>query len=176
MNKLLGMIAILSCCPPALAFDNIEADAAYDGAIKQEITSEFLQGLKMLQIQADTLGTAAREKDIKTLQQQMYNKSVLMGRCLDVTVTLKKKSSGRISLEKYARECTQKHLNFIAKEPAVPILCTYMKFWQNPAYDFLGSDSMSPATDYLAIKACYDRLTARARLEHELGLGWERLR
>src|SRR6516165_936783 len=117
MNKLLGMIAILSCCPPALAFDNIEADAAYDGAIKQEITSEFLQGLEVLQIQVDTLGTAAREEDIKTLQQQMYNKAVLMGRCLDVAVTLKKKDSGRISLEKYARECTQEYLNFIAKEP-----------------------------------------------------------
>jgi hypothetical protein len=173
MKKFLGTItAILVGWSPLAAFEHVEADAAYNGTIKQQIMSEFSQGTKMLKARVDV---TMREKDINVLQQHMYNKAILMGRCVDKAATVKKNGSGKISLEKHSGECIQEHLKFIAKEPALPFRCTDMKFWE-PPYAFLMFESMSSATDYLAIKECYDRLAARDRLGHELGLGWERLR
>jgi len=46
----------------AFAFDNIEADAIYERAIKEQISKEFQLGLKMLNDQATKLGMAVREK------------------------------------------------------------------------------------------------------------------
>ena len=176
MKKFLGVIAtiLFGYCPLAFAFDNVEADAAYNGAIKHDIINEFSQGTKVLKARAGELGMTLLEKDVNVLQQRMYNKAVLMGRCVDKATTVKKKGSG-IPLEKYTGECIQEHLKFIAKEPAVPTSCTDKTFWE-PPYDFLVFDTMSSATDYLAIKECYDHLAVRDRLGRELGLGWERLR
>jgi hypothetical protein len=94
MIGLMSTIAVLLVwSSTALAFDNIEADAAYDREIKQQIMSEFSQGLKMLKAQADGLGMDVREKDVKELQQWMYEKAILMGRCVDRATTLKKTAS-----------------------------------------------------------------------------------
>jgi hypothetical protein len=176
MKKFLGLITtiLFGSCSLALAFETVEAHAAYNGAIKQEIMSEFFEGTKMLKAKADELRAPVREKDINVLQQHMYDKAILMGRCFDKGATVKKKGSG-IPLEKYAEECTQEHLKFLAKAPAVPNRCLDMTVWEAP-YDFLIFESISSATDYLAIKECYDHLMARDRLGRELGLGWQRLR
>ena len=45
----------------AFAFQNIEADALYEGLIKQEILQEYTKGLEMLKAQADGSGTAQPE-------------------------------------------------------------------------------------------------------------------
>jgi hypothetical protein len=137
--------------------------------------SEFFEGTKVLKAQSEELGATVREKNINVLRQHMYDKAILMGRCFDKAAAVKQKGSGKIPLEKYAGECVQEHLKFIAKAPAVPNRCIDMTVWE-PPYDFLIFESMSSATDYLAIKGCYDRLTARDGLGRELGLGWQRLR
>jgi hypothetical protein len=114
MNMSVWMIAVLvAWSMPALAFENIEADAAYDRGIKERIREEFSMGLKMLKAQAEGLGMAVREKDVENLKQHMYAKAILMGRCVDQAVTFKKTTSGNLLLDKYVRGCIDSHLKFI---------------------------------------------------------------
>lgn len=47
MNMISCTVAVLlACCSSAFSFDNIEADATYDGAMKQQIKGEFALGLQ----------------------------------------------------------------------------------------------------------------------------------
>jgi hypothetical protein len=171
-----AMVFILSSS--AFAFDNIEADAVYDSTIKQEIMTEFSQGLKMLKAQADGLGMAVREKDIKKWQLHMFSKALLMGHCVDQAITTKKTSSNKILLDKYVRRCIGDHLKFISWLDTVK-WTTPMTFCsmsaksadRNAPYDFLNMGKDVPnmtdiahdsyawqfdAIDYFIMKACYD--------------------
>jgi len=51
-------VAALASTSAAWSMDNIEADAAYERGIKEQIQAEFMQGLKALKAQADGLGMA----------------------------------------------------------------------------------------------------------------------
>jgi hypothetical protein len=170
-----AIIAILlGSCSSALAFENIETDALYDGVIKAQIMDEFTLGLKMLKAQANGLGMAVREKDLKTLQQNMYDKALLMGQCVDKATTLKKTASDKILFDKNVKECISMHLKFIdwlktakgREWQRWPSSCT--QYWptsvaENAPYDFLGFEKSTRhlAYDYLALRGCYENSPER---------------
>jgi hypothetical protein len=165
--QLVAAIAILlSCCPSAHAFQNIEADKLYDTTIKQQIQDEFTQALKMLKAQADGLGMTVREKDITALQEHMYEKAILMGSCVDKGITQMKMVSDRLALDKYVSGCIKIHQQFmnslhsIRQWPHSIQMCaikSYIKADENRPYDFLGiKDLMLDTTDYVAMKDCVD--------------------
>lgn len=115
MHGIVWAIAILlSCSTAAFAFKNIEADAVYDGPIREQILKEFTAGLVMLKAQADGLGMEVREKDVKSLKAHMYDKALLMGECADNAITFKKTVSEKILLDKYVGGCIEVHLKFIS--------------------------------------------------------------
>jgi hypothetical protein len=94
MNLFVWMVVVLlAWCTSAFAFENIEADAVYNGPIKLEVQTEFAQGLTMLKAQAESLGMSVREKDLQKLQQHMYDKALLKGECLDKAITIRKTSA-----------------------------------------------------------------------------------
>ena len=159
----------------AWSMDNIEADAAYERGIKDQIQAEFLQGLKGLKAQADGLGMEVREKDIIALREHMYEKAILMGRCYDKAFTYKKTVSNKIKMDDYVKDCVATHLKFIgwlesAKKTRSLEKCEMQarKIGTsgisrsnviNPPYDFLGykEGTLAPdVTDYVALKDCYD--------------------
>jgi hypothetical protein len=177
MNLVVWTISIfLASVVHSFAMENIEADAAYDREIKEQIRQEFTQGLKLLKAQADGLGMEVREKDFLTLQQHMYNKAILMGRCVDKAITLKKKGSDKILLDKYVKVCVETHLKFMSSSHESSPKCLFQarklgfgtnndSMSINPPYDFLGiKDQMPSATDYVTMKDCYDNRTATDKL------------
>jgi hypothetical protein len=114
VNRYVLLLAMLTASAPAFAFQNIEADALYNSAIKDQIRKEFIIGLTMLKVQADGLGVAPRDKDVSTLQQHMYDKAYLMGSCVDKAITLKKMTSDKILLDENVKDCIDMHMKFIA--------------------------------------------------------------
>jgi hypothetical protein len=178
MNLAIYLISIfLVSAAPALAMDNIEADAAYERGIKEQIRQEFMQGLKLLKAQADGLGMEVREKDILSLQRHMYNKAILMARCVDKGVTFKKTVSGKVILDAYTKGCVEEHLKFIgwldtAKLTHSMSLCSMQATINhfsssNPPYDFLGIKEQAlflSFTDYVAMKDCFDNRSERDKL------------
>jgi hypothetical protein len=116
----------------ALAFDNIEADALYEGIIKDQIRKEFILGLKMLRDQANRLSMQVREKDIRALQEHMYDKALLTGGCADKAITADKRGSVRIAFSKLVSDCIVAHLKFMDLVERTPDL--------NIATDFLLPD------------------------------------
>ena len=173
-TRMLSMLVLsIGLGSTAFAMDNIEADAAYEREIKEQIRGEFTEGLRMLKAQADKLGMEAREKDFLTLQQHMYDKAILMARCVDKAITLKKAASGKIALDKYMAGCVETHLKFMGsygreKSPSLKCWFAGKKYGLgsgngpetiNPPYDFLGfkGGALPPsATDYVTIKDCLD--------------------
>ena len=163
------MIAVpLAGSASAVAFDNIEADAVYERAIKEQIKKEFSLGLEMLKAQADSLGMAVREKDVQALKQHMYDKAFLMGRCVDQAITFKKTVSEKILLDKYVKGCIEKYVKLMdpAKRPNLPTrsgldtcgLRARTVGKDNRPYDFLGLNEIAPmVTDYVAMGECYER-------------------
>src|SRR5215469_2188889 len=107
------IVVLFMWCTSAFAFENIEADAIYNTAIKEQILKEFSQGLKMLKAQADGLGMEVREQDVKAFQRHMYEKALVMGKCADKAITFKKTISDKILLDKYVQGCIEVHLKFI---------------------------------------------------------------
>ncbi|MGE9010572.1 hypothetical protein ACO2JO_18460 [Leptospira interrogans] len=170
MLKMILLAALgVGVCSPCFAMENIEADAAYEREIKEQIRIEFTQGLQMLKAQADTLGVTVRDKDLLTLQQHMYEKALLMASCFDKAVTIKKGASKPIALEKYVKGCVETHLKWMAskKDDSLKCILQARKFSIgsgndprsiNPPYDFLKFErgSFVSATDLVALKDCYD--------------------
>lgn len=61
---------------------------------------------------------AVRGKDIQTLQRHICSKALLMGKCLDNAITLKKTTpdkvaSDKILSDKYVKGWVDEHLKFI---------------------------------------------------------------
>jgi hypothetical protein len=157
--------------------ENIEADAAYDREIKEQIRQEFTQGLKLLKAQADQLGMEVREKDILTLQRHMYDKAILLGRCVDKAVTFKKSTPNKVILDRFVKACVETHLKFISSpDRGASMKCSMqaMKLGAgsndspmsiNPPYDFLGIKERAPSvTDYVTMKDCYDNRSETDKL------------
>jgi hypothetical protein len=61
------IITVLLSDTPSFSFENIEADAAYNRQIKEQIRKEFSTGLEMLKAQADNMGMLVRDKDVAEL-------------------------------------------------------------------------------------------------------------
>jgi hypothetical protein len=135
---------------------------------------EFTLGLKLLKAQADGFGMAVREKDLKTLQQHMYDKALLMGHCVDKATTFKKTVSDKILLEKNVKECIGVHLKFMdwlntakgREWRGSPSSCS--QSWptsiaENAPYDFLGFEGSNVpghrylVFDYVAMRECYEK-------------------
>ncbi len=166
----------------AHSFENIEADTLYDRSIKQTIQKEFIVGLQMLKAQADALNMQVREKDIKALQQYMYEKAYLIGRCADKAITLGKTVSEKIVFEGYVKGCVETHLKFkqelaSAKWTWSMSLCAnrskifLVSRDANKPYEFLedegivrGMGVMMSAIDYVALKECFDKRTERDKV------------
>jgi hypothetical protein len=168
-------------CAPVFAFENIEADAAYERSIREKIQKEYSQGLKMLKVQADGLKMEVREKDILALQDHMYSKALMMGQCFDKATSFRKTVSDRILFDKYVNGCVEAHMKFIGRtnnstssgpfvmDPSVvvdPDMYTFSRcmfnatsvsVWrhENAPYDFLDVKS-STVRDFVAMKKCYE--------------------
>lgn len=147
----------------AHAFDNIEADAAYNGPIKTQIEGEFVQGLTMLKAQAERLNMDVREKDLLTLQEHMFEKAMLMGGCVDEAVTAQKKTTKQLDVADFAKRCVDKHLKFMARfirgesEGREMSLCEMKTTNPHPMdpYPFLKLPKLRFFTrDYIALKKC----------------------
>jgi hypothetical protein len=184
MRAVIWMVALqLASCPKAMAFKNIEADAVYDGPIKEQILKEFTQGLVMLKSQADGLGMEVREKDVIALRQHMYDKAILMGACVDKAITFKKMISDKILLDKYVSGCIQTHIKFIAsldgaKWTRSMQMCSLSARTGtdiNRPYDFLikKDANNNPSiysmlelqqTDYVKMKDCFDNRSAKDKM------------
>lgn len=174
MLRIFLMIVFLSPSQSIFAMDNIEADAAYEKQIKEQIRVEFIQGLTMLKEQASRLGMEVRERDISTLQQHMYEKAIMMARCVDKAVTIQKSGRTKIVMDKYMTRCAETHLKFMtSSDVSTSEKCTSAgrRYGTdatgfandgtaiNPPYDFLGikkSIIPPPVTDYVTIKDCLD--------------------
>jgi hypothetical protein len=180
MTPFIRITFLLGWCTSAFAFENIEADAVYDRAIKQQIMEEFTLGLKMLKTQADGLGMTVREKDIQTLQLHMYDKALLIGQCVDKAITLKKTTSDKLLLDKNVKGCIAVHLRFMGwlksekgqawQRSTSALSCDrefppQFKITDNPPYDFLGLKGTYPyytgPVDHIALMQCYENSTER---------------
>jgi hypothetical protein len=106
-------IIVASLGRSAAAFDNIEADAAYSGPIKEQIEKEFRAGLELLKVQADALHMAVREQDLASLTQHMYDKAVIMADCMDQQIT-RKKMTGKKSPPAELQACIDQRLKFMS--------------------------------------------------------------
>jgi len=160
-------ISVLASCVSASAFDNIEADVAYGRAIKEQILKEFSIAMKMLKDQADSLGTTAREKDIQTFQEHLYNKAILMGQCVDIAISAKKNGSDKTPYDTNVNRCIEAHLKFMndfSPRDIHEIMCLEEFTNFNPsriarAYDFLNTGKIAPGIiDYIGTKQCVEHL------------------
>jgi hypothetical protein len=110
----LALVASISASP-GFAFENIEADVAYQREIKEQIEKDFLHGLTLLKRQADSLDTEVREKDLLILQHHMYGKAILLGRCIDEAFRLKKVfGQSNLDVPKYTQACEKAHTEFVS--------------------------------------------------------------
>lgn len=165
MGRIIRLLFWLSSMiAPAAAFDNIEADALYERAIKEQIRTEFEQGSRMLKNQADGLRMQVREKDVEALRRHMYNKAFMIGRCADKAIGIRKVVSENILVQSYVKGCVDTHLKFMdwirtAKLNTSMLICTYSARYHNPnpPYDFLGiADAVPTVTDYVGIRDCFE--------------------
>lgn len=173
----LAMAVLLAPCSSSFAFKNIEADAAYDREIKQQILTEFAIGLKLLKAQADGLGMQVREQDLHLLQQHMYDMAFLRGRCVDIAITIQKTGSAKIQLDNYVKECIETHMKFIVgleKERGKGVssieLCLLLAdtpYDTAPPYEFLGFKQAALPKDYVAMKHCFDNRSPNNKLLDE---------
>lgn len=164
-----GLLALSTVS--GIAFENIEADVAYDRQIREMIQKEFAAGLEMLKKQAIDLKTEPRQKDFDRLREHMYEKALILGGCLDQAIAIKKRGQP-VDVEKYSRDCTRVYLRFkddylrgvLAERPALS--CSLDgKRTRSVAkpYDFLAKpgdvidEAMLNALYYIPMKRCYDK-------------------
>ncbi|MFH1342780.1 MAG: hypothetical protein ABIL01_16505 [Pseudomonadota bacterium] len=178
MHKIFASLLLILLCHGfnAYAFDNIEADAAYNGPIKAQIEEEFKQGLKMLRAQADSLKMDVREKDLKTLASHMYSKAQLMAQCVDAAITIKKTVTDKVLLSPYVKGCVETNLKFVSWlqtrkrdnsdfsnmfDNCSTMLTLKLQKKFEPAYSFLDIKPYLFGTDYVLLKtSCYDDAAA----------------
>jgi hypothetical protein len=149
----------------ASAFQNIEADAIYDRAIREQIRKEYTQRMEALKAQAEQAGMPVRDRDVQSLQRYMYDKALVMGQCVDKALTARKTIAGDALLDKEVAACIELHVKFIdwlRASPGTNLLgiCglkTRKSRGINPPYDFLGirGEEALQVTDLLAMRDCY---------------------
>jgi hypothetical protein len=151
---------------PSFSFENIEADAAYNRQIKEQIRKEFSTGLEMLKAQADNMGMPVRDKDVAELKRHMYGKAIMMARCIDKAVTINQTISGDILLDRYVKDCIDLHLKFVREpHPDMSSGCRHsssrfgVQGKENAPYDFLlfpNFESTLFFDDIIALRKCYE--------------------
>jgi hypothetical protein len=146
------------------AFQNIEADAYYEGPVKAETMKEFEIGLALLKKQADGLRMDVREKDITALQLHMYGKALLKGECFDRAITLQKTSGSKTNIAQSVKNCVEVNLNY---KPSPAKLANdargychlTLAYWtrEHRPYPFLKIEDVSPSPpNFIGIRACYE--------------------
>jgi hypothetical protein len=183
MRALQGLVLFTLLIPiPAGAFDNIEADVAYNGPIKERLRIEFAGGLKLLNEQASALGVSVREEDIQKLRYHIYYKAYIAARCLDKAITMRKTTSIKVDPGEYTRGCEKVHVDFKdwfqrLKDPVEKGALTCLlrgtvvrADTEARPFDFLKLDEPNPIKpyiflyDYLRIKECVDSQCADGSL------------
>jgi hypothetical protein len=149
----------------AYAFDNIEADVFYDGPLKEQITKEYAVTLAGLQKQAKDLGVEPREKDIFIAKRHFATKAMMMARCLDTGISIKKMILKDTDIKKFNSGCVKLQTEFISWVQIggkISDMC-----WLNnrgallkqekPVYDFLKIETYREASHYdaIALRDCY---------------------
>ena len=162
ISAVLISLALLS---DASAFENIETDVFYDGPLKEQIIKEYAVTLSGLQKQAKALGVEPREKDIITAKKYFATKAMMMARCLDTGLTIKKTILKDTDVRKFNSGCVRLETDFMSwveiggkisdtcwrsNEKAV------MKE-EKPVYDFLKVNKFREPLHYdvVALRDCY---------------------
>lgn len=165
-----ALIVTLALSVDATAFENIEADAYYDGPLKEQIANEYAATLGGLDAQAKTIGVEPRKKDIETAKNHFATKAVMMARCLDIGVSAKKMIVKDVDLKKYVSGCVETQLKFMAWMQAggkVDDMCLLDNLslrlrQEKPVYDFLKIEGVVPGSnhggshyDVIALRECH---------------------
>jgi hypothetical protein len=166
MRRMLAAMFLSIALPMgANAFDNIEADVFYDGSLKEQIMKEYAVVLVGLQNQATVLGVEPRQKDINEAKGHFMTKALLMARCFDKGISMKKMTSKDIDLKKYYNGCVKLHSEFMSSASVkFPSTCSLQANFvtmgpENAVYDFLNVDEPDRVrfSDYVALRECYLR-------------------
>jgi hypothetical protein len=169
MRRIVAAVFLSIALPiGANAFDNIEADVFYNGPLKEQITKEYAVILLGLQNQAKVLGVEPRPKDITEAKGHFVSKAILMARCFDKGISIKKMTSKDIDLKKYYSGCVKLHTDFMlwarVSGKASPQRCVLNNHFatmepENPVYDFLKVDRPEQLSfsDDVAFRDCYLR-------------------
>lgn len=181
--RLMSALLFLSLSSASVyAFDNIEADALYNGPIKDKIQAEYIQALALLKAQASSLNMEVRKKDFDALREHMYDKALLVGSCIDRGVTIKKSVSGANLSDKFVQRCVDSHLKFMNSLKGVNwtasmVHCEEGSWYNDPnvPYDFLGYSSevlrrpRLSIINYIKLKECFDKRSSTDKLLDHLG-------
>jgi hypothetical protein len=149
----------------AVAFENIEADVFYDGLLKDQIMKEFAITLAGLEKQAKELGVEPRQKDVDTAKRYFATKAMMMARCLDTGLSIKKTMIKDADVKKFNRGCVRLETDFmswveiggkISDRCRAKSQLTAMKE-EKPVYEFLKIENIGVATHYdvVTLRDCY---------------------
>ncbi len=115
MRRVVAALLITFALPgSAFAFENIETDVFYDGPLKEQITKEYAVTLDGLQKQAKALGVEPRQKDVETAKRYFATKAMMMARCLDTGLSIKKTMVKDVDVRKFNSGCVKLETDFIS--------------------------------------------------------------
>jgi hypothetical protein len=126
---------------------------------------EYAVVLVGLQNQAKVLGVEPRQKDINETKGHFVSKALLMARCFDKGISMKKMTSKDIDLKKYYSGCVKLHTEFMSSaivkfSSSCGLRDNFVTMGpENAVYDFLNVDKPERArfSDYVALRECYLR-------------------
>jgi len=166
MRRMVAAMLISIALPGvAAAFENIEADVFYDGSLKDQITKEYGVTLAGLEKQARALGVEPRQKDIDTAKRYFATKAMMMARCLDTGISIKKTILKDTDVKKFNSGCVKLQTDFIAWVEIggkISDKCWYKSNLavlkeEKPVYEFLkiGTYGVASHYDAVALRDCY---------------------
>lgn len=166
MKRVVAAVLMFIALPVgAQAFENIEADVFYDGLLKERITKEYATTLGALQTQAKALGVEPRERDIFTAKRHFATKAMMMARCLDTALSIKKTMLKDADVKKFNSGCVKLETEFMAWVDIGGKISD--SCWlknkkavgseEKPVYDFLKTSEFGPTVHYdvVALRDCY---------------------
>jgi hypothetical protein len=162
---ILALFVALTFGSCAFAFENIEADVFYDGPLRQQIMKEYALTLDALQKQAKALGVEPRERDVFTAKRHFATKAMMMARCLDTGLSIKKTMMKDADVKKFNSGCVKLQTDFMSWVDIggkISDLCWLnnrraMMKEEKPVYDFLKITDFGQASHYdvVALRDCY---------------------
>ena len=133
--------------------------------MKEQITKEYAVTLGSLQKQATALGVEPREKDIITAKKYFATEAMMMARCLDSGLSIKKTMLKDADVKKFNRGCVKLQTDFMSWVEIGGKIST--SCWhsnqkavmkeEKPVYDFLKVNSFGEPLHYdvVALRDCY---------------------